>query len=315
MTQHDDAPLDTMAAMRLHAAGDPQALALERIALPHPRAGEALVRVRAAAITRDELRWPAARLPATPCHEFCGTVAAVALDVRGVEVGDAVYALGPFDRDGAAAEFVRVPARLLARKPASVSDVDSAAIPLSALTAGQALFDHGGLQAGQRVLVHGGAGAVGAFAVQLALAQGAHVIATTSDAGAVAVRALGAHEVLVHGEAAFEDIVRDIDLVFDTHGPDMLPRSLPTLRRGGRFVTVAAEPSRDAKAQARRQDVDAVFFIVDPNAAQLERITQLVEAGDLRPHVDEIFPLARASEAFERSLDRAHAGKVVLRMS
>lgn len=308
-------PLDMMTAVRLHAKGDPRALALERVAIPHPRAGEAVVRVHAAAITRDELQWPAEHLPATPCHEFAGTVAAVAVDVRDLAVGDSVYALGPFDRDGAAAEFVRVPAAVLAHRPLGTSDVESAAIPLAALSAGQALFDHGRLQSGQRVLVHGAAGAVGAMAVQLAVARRAHVVATTSAAGASAVRLLGADRVVVHDHERFEDVAQDVDLVIDTLGHDMLQRSLAVLRRGGRFVTIAAEPDAAAKALARRHGVTTIFFIVSPCREQLERITSFVESGELAPTVDRVFEFADARAAFERSLDRVHAGKVVLRVA
>ena len=147
-----------------------------------PGAGprEALVRVHAAAITRDELEWPLDRLPAIPSYELSGVVAALGPVVGDVAVGDAVYALTAFDRDGVAAEYAAVPAALLAPKPRRLDHVESAAVPLAALSAWQGLFEHGGLEAGERVLIHGATGGVGHFATQLARRRGAYVTATTS---------------------------------------------------------------------------------------------------------------------------------------
>src|SRR6266545_5294092 len=144
-----------MRAIRLHAPGDPARLVAEQLPTPQPGAGEALVRVHAAAITRDELDWPEDRLPATPSYEFSGVVAAIGSGVEGTAVGEAVYALSGFDRDGAAAEYIVVAAGLLAPKPRTLGHVESAAIPLAGLSAWQGLFDHGQLKEGQRVLIHG----------------------------------------------------------------------------------------------------------------------------------------------------------------
>src|SRR5574341_210774 len=157
-----------MRAVRLHAPGGPAGIIVEQTEMPRPGPGEALVRVHAAAITRDELDWPVNRLPATPSYEFSSVLAALAPDVKDVTVGESVYGLARFDRDGAAAEYVVVAARFLAPKPHTLDHLQSAAVPLAALSAWQGLFDHGRLTAGQRVLIHGAAGGVGAFAVQLA---------------------------------------------------------------------------------------------------------------------------------------------------
>ncbi len=184
----------TMKAIRLHAPGV-DGLRYETIKTPPLRAGEVLVEVHAAAITRDELEWPLDRLPAVPSYELSGVVAA-ASDVAEVSIGDEVYALTPFDRDGVAAEYAAVTATLLAPKPASLSHVESAAVPLPALTAWQGLFIHGRLAAGERVLVHGAVGGVGQFATQLGRWRGSHVIATASPDAFQAARALGAHEVV-----------------------------------------------------------------------------------------------------------------------
>src|SRR5438477_5894794 len=156
-----------MRAVRLHPPGGIDALSVDDVEVPRPGPGEALLRVHAAAITRDELDWPVDRLPAIPSYEVSGVVEAVAAGVEEVTEGDAVYALTPFDRDGAAAEYAVVPAALLGPTPNTLDHVESAAIPLAALSAWQGLFDQGGLHEGERVLIHGASGGVGHFAAQL----------------------------------------------------------------------------------------------------------------------------------------------------
>jgi NADPH:quinone reductase-like Zn-dependent oxidoreductase len=297
-----------MRAVRLHEPGGIEALRVEEVATPEPGPEDALVQVHAAAITRDELEWPTDRLPATPSYELSGVVVALGPEAEGVEPGDAVYALAGFDRDGAAAEYALVSARFLASKPKTLDHVESAAIPLAALSAWQGLFDHGRLERGQRVLVHGASGGVGHFAVQLARRHGAHVIGTTSPGGLDAVRALGADEVIDHAAVRFEDAVEPVDLVFDTAGGERLERSPAVVKEGGRLVSVATEPPSEAAARG----IETVYFVVEPNCAQLVEIAALVDAGDLRPTIDTVYPLAQARAAFERSLGVHGAGKIVL---
>lgn len=299
----------TMYAVRLHTLGDPGALVYEQIDVPRPAMGEALVSVHAAAITRDELDWPEDRLPATPSYEFSGIVVATGPDVAGTAVGDAVYALSGFDRDGAAAQYVSVPHGVLAPKPRTLGHVESAAIPLAALSAWQGLFEHGKLTHGQRVLIHGGAGGVGAFAVQLARARGAQVIATTSTANAQAAHELGAHEVIDHSTTPFEDHIEPVDLVFDTTGGERLQRSPHVLRAGGGLVSIAAQPPRS------RTDVSTIYFVVEPNREQLIELGRLADNGQLRPIIDQVFPLADAREAFQRTTRKNRRGKIVLRVA
>ena len=236
-----------MRAIRLTAGGEPGHLSLEDLHVPEPAGADALVRVHAAAITRDELTWPVDRLPATPSYEVSGVVEAIGPEAHGVAVGDEVYALTGFDRDGAAADFVLVTSGVLAPKPASLDHVASAAIPMGGLTAWQALFDHGGLGGGERVLIHGAGGGVGHLAVQIAKARGAHVIAPVAAADVERVAALGADEVLDRTATPFDEAAKDIDLVFDTAGGDRLARSPAVLNRGGRIVTVAEEPPRASR--------------------------------------------------------------------
>ena len=286
----------TMRAIRLHSPGGPEALRAERLDIPRPASGEALVRVHAAAITRDELEWPVDRLPAIPSYELSGVVAE---PTDGLAAGDEVYALTSFDRDGVAADYAVVDAGLLAPKPRSLGHAEAAALPLAGLSAWQGLFDHGRLAEGERVLVHGAAGGVGHLAVQLARERGAHVIATCSGASVEHVRALGAHEVIEHPAERFED-AGEVDLVFDTAGGDRLARSPAVLSPGGRLVTVAHEAP------------GAVYFIVEPRREQLVELARLADEGALRPLIDEVFPLDDAPRAFERSLGREGRGKVVL---
>ena len=275
-----------MHAVRVHAPGE---LALDEISIPEPAPGEVLVRVHAAAITRGELDWPTDRLPAIPSYELSGTAD-----------GEEVWALLPFDRDGAAAEYVAVPAELLAPKPRSLSHVESAAIPLPALSAWQALFDHGRLADGERVLIHGAAGGVGQFATQLAHWRGAYVIGTTSG-DRDAVLALGANEAVGRDAAGVERV----DLVFDTVGGDALARSVNLIRAGGRIVSVAEEPPAG---------VEATYFVVEPNRDQLAKLARLVYEGVVKPLIDSVFPLAEARSAFERVMEPDKRGKVVLRV-
>jgi NADPH:quinone reductase-like Zn-dependent oxidoreductase len=301
-----------MRAVRLHAPGNPGRLVHEQLPTPRPGPGEALVRVHAAAITRGELDWADDRLPAIPSYEFSGVVAAVAPDVDGVTVGDPVYALGGFDRDGAAADYTAVPARFLALKPRTLDHVASAAIPLAALSAWQGLYDHGHLEEGQRVLIHGAAGGVGSFALQLAHRRGARVLTTASTGNLETARRLGADQVIDHTATRFEDAADQVDLVFDTVGGDRLERSAAVVRPGGRLVSVAGEPPAE---HAAARGITAVCFVVEPNRQQLAELASLADGGDLRPLVDRVFPLAEARAAFAYSLGGHPGGKVVLRVA
>jgi NADPH:quinone reductase-like Zn-dependent oxidoreductase len=265
-----------MRVVRLRGPGGPEQLSVEEAERPRPGPGEALVRVHAAAVTRGELAWPVDRLPAIPCYELCGVVEEAGAGVAAVAAGDRVFALTPFDRDGVAADYTTLPAELLVPTPRALSDAESAAIPLPAVTAWQGLFDHGRLGSGERVLIRGASGAVGGFAVQLARARGAQVIGT-------------------------EDAMEPVDLVFDTVGGEGLRRSIEVLRAGGRLVSVAEEPPDGGE-----------YFVVEPNREQLISIARLVDTGELHPPSVDVFPLASAREAFARSLERGRRGKAVL---
>jgi len=262
-------------------------LELEQVRIPRLQSGDVLVRVQAASITRDELDWPLDRLPAIPSYEVSGVVSAVAPDVAGVALGDEVYALTPFDRDGAAAEYVAVPADVLAAKPTTLGRIETAAVPMPGLSAWQGLFDHGRLEAGQRVLVLGANGGVGHFAVQLA-----------SECGAIGVA------------EAHADSHEEVDLVFDTVGGEALAHSIAAVKPGGRLVSIAEEPH-----DTGRDDLTALYFVVEQSRDQLAELARLIDAGKLRPEVDSVFPLAEAAAAFARLHERGKRGKVVFDIS
>ncbi len=308
-----------MKAIRLHARGGPEQLVYEDAPKPIPGPGDALVRVHATAITRTELTWDqtyqnpdgSPRIPSIPGHEFSGVIESVPLGVRDLGPGDAVYGLADFPRDGAAAEYIAVRARNLALKPRSIDHVHSAAVTLSGLTAWQALFTHAELQRGQKVLIQGGAGGVGVFAVQLAHRKGAHVITTSSAANLDFLRSLGADQTIDYTKTQFEDVLRGVDVVLDAVGGDTVERSWSVLRPGGVMVSVVT-PISDS--EARQHGVRGLFFIVEPDNGQLEEMAKLIDAGSLKSIVANVFPLARAREAFELAAQAHTRGKIVLQV-
>ena len=297
-----------MRAVVLHAAGWPGQLGLEQVTIPAPGPGEALVRVHAAALTRDELEWPVDRLPAIPSYELSGVVAELGPGVDQLAVGDHVYGMTAFDRDGVAADYAAIDAELLAPKPRALSHPEAAAVPLAALSAWQGLFEHGGLAAGERVLIHGATGGVGQFATPLASRHGAHVTATTSARDVERARELGADVVIDRTARAWDASLEPFDLVFDTAGGERLRSSPGVLRDGGRLVSVAEEPPEAS-------GIRSVYFVVEPNPGQLEQLSGLLDDGMPPPAVDSLFTLDDAVRAFERSMASDKQGKVVLEVT
>jgi NADPH:quinone reductase-like Zn-dependent oxidoreductase len=285
-------PAPTMRAMRA-TSPDSASLTCQSIPVPDPGPGELLVEVRATAVTADELTWPET-WPAIPCHDLSGVVAADGDGVTGWQPGDEVYGLVGFDRPGAAAEYVAIPAADLAPKPVAVDHVAAAALPLGALTAWQALHEHAHLKPGQHVLVHGGAGGVGAYAVQLAAAHSARVTATASARDRGFVAGLGAGQVIDYS-GRFEDQVGDVDVVVDPVGGQTMARSWPVLRAGGILVAIAEEPGA---SHGGRSDVRGVFFIVRPDGSQLRELATLIDQQQLRPAVSITFELSDLAAAF-----------------
>jgi len=307
-------------AIRTHARGGPEQLRYEDAPVPAPTAAEVRVRVQAAGITPTELTWAEtyqdrggrSRLPSIPAHELAGVVDALGTGVDELSAGDVVYGLIDFPRDGCAAEFVTVPAADLAPAPRTLDPVHAAAVPLSGLTAWQALFRHGRLQAGQRVLVHGAAGGVGSFAVQLARWKGAHIIATASHRHETFLRELGVDRFVDYTTESFEKLVHDVDLVLDAVGGDTLRRSWAALGTDGSLISIVEEPGQPP---ADHPDAHGMFFIVEPNRDELDELTRLIDAGELRVSVQNVFPLAEARAAFEHGLAGHLRGKIVLQVA
>jgi NADPH:quinone reductase-like Zn-dependent oxidoreductase len=250
------------------------------------------------------------RTPVIPSHEVSGVVAGLGDGVSDFSLDDEVYGLIPFDRDGAAAEYVAVPAADLAARPASVSHVVTAALPLAGLTAWQALVDHAKVQRGQKVLVLGGAGGVGAFAVQLAHMLGAGVTATIRSDAAELVRGFGADHVIDTRFEAFDRSGPIYHVVIDTVGGETLDRAFTVLRHDGRLVTLSAPPPA---GKADEYGVSAIFFIVVSDRDQLTELAELADTSGLQVAIADTFPLDRGREAFEsgRAANR-RAGKTVL---
>jgi NADPH:quinone reductase-like Zn-dependent oxidoreductase len=236
----------------------------------------------------------------------------VAEGVGDVSIGDEVYALTSFCRDGGAAEYVAVRAADLAPKPKTLDHAQAAAVPLSALTVWQAFFDHARLAQGQLVLIHGAAGGVGTFAFQIAHWRGAYVIGTASANNRDFLLGLGADEVIDYQQTQFEQVVHNIDVVLDTIGGDTRERSWQVLKPTGILVSLTGPiPEGEAAAHNRH----GLFFIVEPNREQLGEIAALIDSGAIRPVIAETIPLARAREAFERGVAGHTRGKLVLQVA
>jgi NADPH:quinone reductase-like Zn-dependent oxidoreductase len=233
-------------------------------------------------------------------------VAALGYGTAGLAVGDEVFGLIDGYRDGWAAEYVIIEARSLAPMPTTVGFVAAAAIPQAGLTSWQALFDHGHLESGQSVVIHGAGGGVGTVAVQLARWAGAHVIGTGRAGARQRVLELGADDFVDVEREGWETAVRQVDLVYDIIGGDVLARSPAIVKPGGALVSVMAPPPTD------RDDIRTVHFVRDPSGVQLRDIARLVDQGTLRPQVGAVYPLADAREAFLAKSTRHIPGKVVL---
>jgi NADPH:quinone reductase-like Zn-dependent oxidoreductase len=305
-----------MKAIRLHGRGGPEQLVYEEVPIPAPNVGEVRVRVCAAGITPAELTWDETyrtsdgrdRLPSIPGHDVSGIVDLLGSAVTGMIVGDEVYGLIDFPLNGSAAEYVTVAASALAPKPRTLDHNHAAAVPLSALTAWQALFDHGHLSPGQNVLIHGAAGGVGNYAVQLARWKGAKVIATCSARHQDFVQRLGANSVIDYTTTPFETVARDVDLVLDTIGGETRERSWQVLRRGGTLVTLTGPLPKSLP----RSDISGSFFIVRPNRSQLIQLSALIDTSVIEPTLHAIIPLYNGVKAFEMAFAGHLHGKIVI---
>ncbi len=272
------------------------------------------MRVHAAGFTPGELDWPATwtdragrdRTPSVPGHELSGVVAELGYGTTGLSIGQRVFGLADWTRDGTLAEYTAVEARNLAPLPADIDHAVAAALPISGLTAWQALFDHGRLTTGQTVLIHGTAGSVGSIAVQLAREAGARVVGTGRASHRDRALALGV-DVFLDLEAEKLEDAGEADVVFDVIGGDVLDRSAALVRPGGTLVSIATPP------RVQPEDGRAVFFVVEPDRARLTDLAQRVRDGRLGVAVGAVRPLAEAAAAFTPGASGAPtAGRTII---
>ncbi|MFF3437467.1 NADP-dependent oxidoreductase [Streptosporangium sp. NPDC002721] len=299
--------------VRDRAAG-PAGLSLTEEPYPHAAENDVVVRVYAAGFTPGELDWPGTwsdragrdRTPSVPGHELSGVVAELGYGTTGLTVGQRVFGLADWTRDGSLAEYTAVEARNLAPLPADVDHTVAAALPISGLTAWQGLFEHGRLAAGQTVLIHGAVGGVGSIAVQLAREAGARVIGTGRAGDGDTALGLGADAFLDLRSDHLED-AGQVDVVLDVIGGEILDRSAALVRPGGTLVTIASPPT------TRPRDGQAIFFVVEPDRARLADLVRRVRDGRLRPIVGAVRPLAEAPSAFAPT--RRSPGKTIIRVT
>lgn len=306
-----------MRAIGQDTFGGPEVLRVIEVERPVPGPAEVLIRVHATSVNpTDSWHRSSGGLfgAITPLGwDVSGVVEAVGLGVTLFAPGDEVFGMPRLPRPaGTYADYITAPSRHLAHKPANVSHLEAAALPLVSLTAWQALVDTADVRPGQRVLIHAAAGGVGHVAVQIAKSRGAYVIGTARADNHDFVRELGADEVLDYTRTDFAEALRDIDVVLDTVGGEYGPRSLRTLRPGGRVVSLAS-PAEDALAEvARPLGLRAGFMIVEADRAGMRAIADLVTAGTLRAHIHTVLPLELASKAHEISDNERTRGKIVL---
>ena len=309
----------TMQAIRIHSYGGPEKLVLENVPRPVPAQGEVLVRIKAAGV--NPVDWKTRKgsgvagllgnaFPIILGWDISGEVAALGPDAQGFRIGDEVYGMIRFPKVGGAyAQYATAPVKHLALKPKTANHLETAALPVAALTAWQALFDTADLKAGQRVLIHAAAGGVGHLAVQLAKWKGAYVVGTASKPNHDFVKALGADEVFDYAAGRFEEELRDFDVVLDAVGPDVAARSYPVLRKGGMLVSITHSGNAE---EAARFFVRQENILVRPDHGQLKAIAGLIDAGSLRLMIERVFPLAEARQAHDLGEKGRSRGKIVL---
>jgi len=313
--------MENMKAVRIHNYGGPEVLRFEDAPRPTPGSGELLIKVHAAAVNPVDGKIRAGYmkeivpfvLPFIPGWDVSGVVETTGSGATKFKKGDEVYARTDLSRNGAYAEYIVVKEAEAALKPRSVDHLHSAAIPIVASTAWQALFDHAALGNEQRILIHGAAGGVGSFAVQLAKWKGAYVIGTASTENQAFLRELGVDQAIDYEKARFDDVVHNVDVVFDTIGGDTRERSWKVVKKGGILVSIVGPPP--SVDEAAKHGVRSAFFLAQTNASQLAEIAKLVDSGKVYPIVETVLPLAEARRAHELT-EKGHArGKIVLKVA
>ena len=313
----------TMKAVRMHGPGGTEVLRYEDVPRPVPKDTEVLVRVIAAGVNPVDAKVRGGGFgrrgkdapPLILGWDVAGVVESAGAKAGKFGKGDAVFAFLPLMAGGGYAEFVAIDESIVVAKPKSLSFSEAAGVPLAALTAWQALLDAGGLKEGQTVLVHGGSGGVGAFAVQIAKAKGAKVLASASTAHQRFLKELGADVPIDYATQEFEDVAKNaggVDVVLDTQGGDTQKRSFEVLKKGGSLVSIVGGPDQNL---AREKGIHATGILVKPDAGELAQIAALIDAGKIKVTISQVVPLADAAKAHQQ-IETGHTkGKIVLKVA
>ena len=313
-------PAPNMKAIVIHQYGGPEVLKYEDVPRPEPKEDQILVRVIAAGVNpvdgliRSGLFAKGEQTVSTRIlgGDIAGVVEKVGSKVTKFKPGDPVFAYVSLEDNGGYAEYAIVTEREAAAKPKSVTYVQAAAAPIVALTAWQALIDTAHLKLGQTVLIHGGSGGVGSFAIQIAKARGAKVIATASTANQELLKQLGADVAIDYTKQKFEDVAKGVDVVLDSIGRDTLARSYGVVKKGGFIVSLVA---RMDQAELDKHGIHGAALSVDPNSDELAQIGKLIDAGKIRVIVSQTLPLSEARKAQEQVATGHTRGKIVLKVA
>src|SRR5438132_6920782 len=305
----------TMKAIVLHESGGPEVLKYEDAPRPQPKDDEVLIRVMAAGVNPVDVfirEGRSNRFPFIPGMDVAGVVEEAGNKVTKFKRGDAVYAYLSFEEQGGYAEFAVANQDHATLKPRSIDFEKAAAVPLAATTAWQALVETAGLSAGQTVLIHGGSGGVGTFAVQIAKARGAKVIATASTANQDLLKQLGVDQPIDYTTTKFEDVAKDVDVVLNAVRGDTLPASYGVVKKGGAIVSITGDPD---PVECEKRAIRCSGVMAHPDANVLDELTKLIEANKITPIVSQTFPLADAAKAHQQIETRHTRGKIVLRVA
>lgn len=310
----------TMKAIVVHEYGGPEVLKYEDVSRPEPKANEVLIRVKAASINPVDVaickgylkQFTGNKLPLFLGMDAAGEIEKVGAKIDKFKVGDPVIAFFTLAGEGGYAQFVVAAESEIARKPDAITFEQAAAVPAAGSTAWTALVETGDLKAGQTALIHGGSGGVGHFAIQIAKARGARVIATASTANQDFLRQMGADVAVDYTKQKFEDVAKDVDLVLDTVGEDTLKRSYGVVKRGGMIVSIVDDVDRNELAA---HGIRGTTIRTEPNEKTLEELAQLIDAKKITPVISQVLPLSEAGKAHQQIATRHTRGKIVLKVA
>src|SRR5438034_1409816 len=305
----------TMKAIVLHESGGPEVLKYEDVPRPQAKDDDILIRVMAAAVNPVDVFIREGRInhfPLIPGMDVAGVVEETGNKVTKFKRGDAIYAYLSFEEQGGYAEFAVTKQDHAALKPKSIDFEHAAAVPLAATTAWQALVEKAGLCTGQTVLIHGGSGGVGTFAVQIAKARGAKVIATASTANQDLLKQLGVDQPIDYTTTKFEDIVKDVDVVLNAVRGDTLARSYGVVKKGGIIVSITGQPD---PAELEKHGIRGAALGAHPDAKVLEELAKLIDAGKIRPIVSAVIPLVDGAKAHQQIASRHTRCNVELKVA